>query len=276
MPCNALFELPMKCQEFAQIVVELARGRMMDATQRAQGLAHIAECASCAARLSDECALTAGLSALAASEIKLSAPANTEATLLAAFRQKAAPPIITAQVTTSRRWPRWAWATAAAILIALTFIALRAWQAQTPHGNIAVLPSPTPISTPVIEPHVSPSLHQVGTKDELAARRAQRWVQPVSYRRPIIQHSQRPQHFLIKDALTVFAGDSEVKSDFVPLTYGAQAPPLESGQLIRVQMPRAALAAYGLPVNVERADTPVKAELLVSEDGRAHAIRFVR
>jgi hypothetical protein len=57
--------------------------------------------------------------------------------------------------------------------------------------------------------------------------------------------------------------------------------PAESGevmrvQVIRVQMPRQALIAFGLPVNIERADVPVKADLLVGEDGLAHAIRFVR
>jgi hypothetical protein len=41
-------------------------------------------------------------------------------------------------------------------------------------------------------------------------------------------------------------------------------------------MPRSALIRLGLPVNVERADTPVKADLLVGEDGLARAIRFVR
>jgi hypothetical protein len=51
---------------------------------------------------------------------------------------------------------------------------------------------------------------------------------------------------------------------------------MESGKVIRVQMPRSALIAFGLPVNVERADVPVKADLLVGEDGLARAIRFVR
>jgi hypothetical protein len=41
-------------------------------------------------------------------------------------------------------------------------------------------------------------------------------------------------------------------------------------------MPRSALIAFGLPVNVEHADAPVNAELLLGEDGMARAIRFVR
>ena len=46
--------------------------------------------------------------------------------------------------------------------------------------------------------------------------------------------------------------------------------------MIRVQIPRSSLIAFGLPVNVERADAPVKADLLVGEEGLARAIRFVR
>lgn len=276
MPCNALFDLLMRCQEFAQIVAELARGQMMDAAQRAQGLAHTESCAICAARLQGERALSAGLNALAASESKLSAPASTEAALLAAFRQKTVSSISAPPLAATTRWPRWAWAAAAAILLALSFIALRARQDQTPPDNVAALPSPTSTTTPPTQQRVVPLFDQPVMQSDAPKSRAQSGTQQARYQRPVSKGKQRPQRLLIRDVMTVYAAESEVKSDFFPLTHGAQPPPLESGQLIRVQMPRAALAAYGLPVNLERADTPVKAELLVSEDGQAHAIRFVR
>ena len=75
--------------------------------------------------------------------------------------------------------------------------------------------------------------------------------------------------------MTTYAKESEY-TDFFPLSYGGDQKPMESGEVIRVQMPRSALIAFGLPVNVERADVPVKADLLVGEDGLARAIRFVR
>lgn len=266
----------MRCQEFAQIGAELARGQMMDAAQRAQGLAHAESCAGCAARLSDERALSAGLSALAASETKLSASTATEVALLTAFRQRTTPASSAAPPAAPTRWPRWAWAAAAASLLALSFIALRARPDQTPRGNIVTLPSPTPISTPLIEQRQAPFPSRPSIQRDVPATRPERWAHRASYRRPVKQDHQRPQRFLINDAMTVYASDSEVTSDFFSLIHGAHQPPLESGQLIRVQMPRAALAAYGLPVNPARADIPVKAELLVSEDGQARAIRFVR
>jgi len=69
---------------------------------------------------------------------------------------------------------------------------------------------------------------------------------------------------------------TESVTDFMPLTAGAPAPPLESGQLVRVELPRSALASLGLPVNVERAHEPLKADVLLGGDGQARAIRFVR
>jgi hypothetical protein len=62
----------------------------------------------------------------------------------------------------------------------------------------------------------------------------------------------------------------------MPLTYGAALSPNEGGQLVRVELPRSALASLGLPMNVERADERVKADVLLGHDGLARAIRFVR
>jgi hypothetical protein len=73
------------------------------------------------------------------------------------------------------------------------------------------------------------------------------------------------------------APETESVTEFIPLVAGAPgATPLESGQLVRVQLPRAALAPLGLPLNAERGNEPVKADVLLGNDGLARAIRFVR
>jgi hypothetical protein len=46
--------------------------------------------------------------------------------------------------------------------------------------------------------------------------------------------------------------------------------------MVRVELPRSALVSFGLPMNVERADERIKADVLVGDDGVARAIRFVR
>lgn len=64
-----------------------------------------------------------------------------------------------------------------------------------------------------------------------------------------------------------------VNVDFVPLVPMAADELSGSFQIVRVQMPRAALGALASTVDVGRADDPVQADLLLGEDGMARAIR---
>jgi hypothetical protein len=64
-------------------------------------------------------------------------------------------------------------------------------------------------------------------------------------------------------------------ADFVPLMTADGSAPLDGGQMVRVQVPRAALAALGLPVSGERAGETVKADVLLAQDGTARAIRLL-
>ena len=50
----------------------------------------------------------------------------------------------------------------------------------------------------------------------------------------------------------------------------------EGAQVVRVEMPRYAMARFGLPVNMERYDERVKADVWLGADGVARAIRFVQ
>jgi hypothetical protein len=65
----------------------------------------------------------------------------------------------------------------------------------------------------------------------------------------------------------------EIATDFIPLGQYGQ---VEEGHLVRVELPRSALASFGLPVNAESAGGRVKADVLLGEDGTARAIRFIR
>ena len=63
-------------------------------------------------------------------------------------------------------------------------------------------------------------------------------------------------------------------TDFIPVVY--DPTPIERGHLVRVRLPRSAIAAFGLPVNEQHADEPIKADVLVGDDGLARAVRFVK
>jgi hypothetical protein len=253
----------MNCVEFEDIVADLNRAKMMNARSRAAGMAHAETCERCASRLADERALGAALKSLAASDEGKAAPASVEAALVEAFRERA-------DLTPARRapvrsnWPRWRWIAAAVVLVAFGFIVYRAIQNDAQKDDKAQTEkaqAPRPVK---LEEQVAKESVESGSPNESRAQRRRRGYRP-----------RRAKPFII-DSITAYAGDSEYATDFFPLAYGSDQKPMESGEVIRVQMPRSALIAFGLPVSVEQADKPVKADVLIGEDGLARAIRFVR
>lgn len=73
------------------------------------------------------------------------------------------------------------------------------------------------------------------------------------------------------------ASTGEVATDFLPLVYSRV--PTTDAHIVRLEVPRAALASFGLTsidaVDDSRAGT-VLADVLVGEDGLARFVRFVR
>ena len=66
----------------------------------------------------------------------------------------------------------------------------------------------------------------------------------------------------------------EIVTDFMPVVY--DPTPIDRGRLVRIQLPRSAMVAFGLPMNEDRANEPVKADVLLDEQDEARAVRFVR
>lgn len=250
----------MNCVNFEAVVVDLARGQMMDAGAREGGLAHARECARCGARLAAEQRLTTGMRALAASDEAAGAPVALEATLRAAFRQQVARP---AAGALTRRFPVWPLVAAAGILVALGLI-INSWirQPPSPRPRVEVSGPPAPAPSPTREEPTPPELAE--------SRRPPRVRR--SARRPG-DAARRLNPAPMADEAEV--GEVEVATGFLPLIYDGLLPPLESGQVIRVEVPRFALISYGLPLNAERADEPIKADVLLGQDGLARAIRLV-
>jgi hypothetical protein len=65
----------------------------------------------------------------------------------------------------------------------------------------------------------------------------------------------------------------EVVTEFFPLL--DVAPPFERGELLRVTVPASTMRRVGLPVNENRLEERVYADVLVGQEGLARAIRFV-
>jgi hypothetical protein len=81
------------------------------------------------------------------------------------------------------------------------------------------------------------------------------------------------------DEMPEFAGEASAAeaSDggFVPLPNVEQLAPNETGDVVRVEVPRSAMIAVGFEVSPERATEPVQAEVMFGPDGVARAVRFL-
>jgi len=274
----------MNCQEFERTVNDLARGFVLEATQRASGLAHAEACDRCAARLADERALTLGLRSLSASMQETRAPQRVEAALLAAFREpdKVVPFKPGTQPVHRAGHQRWRWAASVAAGLALLFVALAALRLQeqqpTQPQAIATARDSKPLqlaSWPSVEDENAPA---VLTPARVAQPQLQ--FQRVSNRTRntmnVINRGSDPIERMPVANTAANTTADDIATDFIPLTYGADLNSMDSGHVVRVELPRTAMARFGLPVNAERAAEPVKADVLLGDDGLAQAIRFIR
>jgi hypothetical protein len=156
--------------------------------------------------------------------------------------------------------PRWLLAAAAVIIIAVAFIGYRTIQNKS-HIDNREMTEKAPASQPSV--NLEEQVTRVSAGLEPGGRA----------RSPKSRRGKRPR---TSTQFIADAKDREYTTDFFLLRYGNDHESMESGELIRVQMPRSALITFGLPVNVERAGEMIKADLLIGEDGLARAIRFVR
>jgi hypothetical protein len=252
----------MNCQRFENVVSELVRGQMMAAEQRSEALAHSQACEKCAARLRDEEMLTRGLQSLAAEMGPLGAPADVETKLLEAFRTRHVVTPIASRRSNARYWA----ATIAAMLLIAISVVFK-WSGSVDEPLQAVKQAEPQVAPEKKAPEVKPSEQFTagvqGQDNPLPQRPKPKRVRPVAVRRP--ENAQLANHV-----------NNEIATDFIPLSYMSAASLQDGGQIIRVQLPRAALVNFGLPVNMDRYNERVKADVLFGVDGRAQAIRFVQ
>lgn len=237
----------MTCRDLDPDIVDLARNALSGpAAWRVRE--HVETCASCAARLERERLLTEALR-----DVDDAVPATRfdrmEDDLLAAFAAQHPGPDRHRAAFASWRAAHWL-AAAAALVLAAAGWAGWAWRDAskvTPEA-VAAAPQGTALSQPVPTPVAGVSAAVVPTADAPAAARASRVAPPV----PVVAALR-----------------------FVPLPSAAGLPNLESGRVVRVEVPMGALPAYGIDVGPDDAARVVEADVLVGQDGQPRAIRFV-
>lgn len=263
----------MNCQIFETVVNDLARQQMMEANAREQALAHSRDCEACALRLALERRLNFGLRALAEEMKSVSASPRVDKELLEAFRGQTSFIPETRSANRSRYWPV---AAAAVVLIAFGMAGMR-WglDRSSPTAIKTSDNTETPtsqVSTASIEHSKTEPTPEVTSPVDRPRRKQ-------SVRRSRKTPSKGNETLVARGTNTSESGNSdqgEVTTQFLPLSYVSPANLQDGGQLVRVELPRSAMVRFGLPVNMERYSEMVKADVLVSADGLARAIRFVQ
>jgi len=257
----------MTCSDFEAIIVEIARDCLMDAATRERGLEHVRRCTACATLLVEERALSRDLRALSARCAAEEMPERIETALLAEFRQAPAQTRRSAPTIVAPRRRRWAPAVAALAL--LTFgISLAGWIASSHKQAAPAVGSTGGGASPTIVPAPPEKFDQTRPQIAVVRRPDRRIPDPKSENR-----QKRSANVNRQSASNDAPG--EFVTPFFPVMQGGELIPLEGGQLVRVRMPRSNLIPLGIPFNQERASETIKADVLVSNDGLARAIRLV-
>ena len=250
----------MNCQKFEMVVSDLARGQMMEVETRTDALAHSEECERCMMRLRDEETLTRGLQLLAGETESMSAPDEMELRLREAFRSRRVVVPMTTAPASSRYWLV---AVAAALLLAMSVAAMW-WRSDAPTQKLAQ-------EAPPVEersgPTAPPSPKEV---DYSAENQTPKRIAPSKPVRRNVTPRKAPATQMANHVT------NEIATDFLPLGDMNPASLQDGGQIIRVKLRRSALVRFGFPVNMDRYNENVKADVLVGVDGLARAIRFVQ
>jgi hypothetical protein len=248
----------MNCSEFQHISHELARDRV-EGREKIEALAHAGECSRCVAYLEQERRLSLKLGFLSQTLHGQEAPTRLESTLIAAFREQAAQANENFGVPLHagpRYWARqkfWVWGTAAAALaavIALTF------------GLLMGRRTPMRASADAAAAGV--------TSQQTTPANSHRRSDELNQHPPAIQavrHNRAPR---VRAARDTGVADA---SGFVPLVYCDEMNCGTPGDVVRVELPASSLPMMGL-VSDNRSG-PIRADVVVGEDGIARAIRLV-
>lgn len=191
---------------------------------------------------------------------------------------------------------RWNFAAMTAGLLALmTLAALIAWRpSAVPQENYRAVheertPQPNAVSSPPsLSNHSLAALKasspgqtsEQSSQEPTALNRPRKWRNaPHSRVKNSLANSakvtDRDVHRQAMNASPASEAVAEITTDFFPLPHANALTSSDGGQMMRVELPRSALASFGLLVNNER-DGRVKADVLLGDDGLARAIRFVR
>jgi len=247
----------MICQQFEQLVHQIAHNELRDAKLLQDANGHAANCAACNALLLEARELAVSVASLAAQNKSVEAPAHLESTLRAAFireHSSDAPSRVVGAGLRPARSATWTWAAvslAAAAIIFSVFLLPRMIRRNSEPDSAKQTPAYT--SSPALTP-ARPAPATVST--------------PANESPKHLNAIHKPKRHLTNPEKTL--------TGFLALPYADDLSTVEYGAVVRMQMSRADLAWLGLPVPVSDSGQKIVADLFVNGSGTPEAIRLVR
>ena len=254
----------MNCSEFQHISHELARDRV-EGREKIEALAHTEECSRCAEYLQEERRLSLRLGFLSQVMQAQEAPAQLESVLMAAFREHAAQASENSSIPLHagpRFWAHqkfWVWGARAAALAAIFALVIGL---ESGNRVPSQAPSSAASNTQGPQAETAPVTSAVVKQHEL------------NERHPAIQISKRG-HAVVPGARAPAHEETTLadSSGFIPLVYCDELNCGTPGDVVRVELPASSLPIMGFAsTNVTG---PIRADVVVGEDGVARAIRLV-
>jgi hypothetical protein len=260
----------MICQQFEQLVPQIARNELRDVKLLQDATNHAASCANCGVTLVEARDIATGVAALAMHDRSMDSAGHLEFTLRAAFvREHAgnAVPNLRDGREFKRAGRRPAPTTALHVFAGAGF----GWQMFSLAGAaiiFAILLVPGIISRKSVTDRTVVTPAQVSSPAVAQAKTAlpTQAVEPVTEKHLVASHKPKRNSSEPEKTLT----------GFLALPYADDLSTIEYGAIVRLQMSRADLAWYGLPVPISDNGQKITADLFVNGSGTPEAIRLVR
>jgi hypothetical protein len=250
------------CSQFRALLPDLDRPGVLPVEVRDQALLHAEVCGACGQLLTESESLDAELRRLIVKDGHSRAAVSVEENLLRAFRDKKA---AAARQTVGQF--------AALIgIAAMLLLSLGLWLYRRAEMRVG-----SPAVSPVTEPGPKQANAQVRDQSEndQLPQVARQSLPQANERRGEVSKSTRSARNAQQASYGAKQNASEDASAFIPLPDADYPATLDDGAVVRVEMPRTDLAAFGLPVEAMEGDGTVRADLIVSADGTPQAIRLV-
>jgi hypothetical protein len=244
----------MDCDRFREYLADVDRPGVLAPELCGQIFAHAEECGECGELLTESESLETGLRRLAAKDAGLQAPPGLERRMTAEFREWQAG---------RRRRAAWRYASAMSIA-AVLLVAIGVWIGRSGPGHKPLADLTTGRSPVTIRPVI-----QAQTNQPIA-----RATQPTPRRTAGAERVEAAANSRAARSSTGLADEIDDRSGFIALSDVDEAAPLDEAAVVQVEMPRAALASFGLPVEAMEGSGTVRADLIVSADGTPQAIRL--